>query len=81
MIAASLDDLDESVAQLRRSLMWIVPSAIVALLAVVWVVVGRTLRPVEQIRAQVATIGIGELDRRIPGTRRPATRSPGLRTR
>ena len=65
-VAASLDDLDESVAQLRRSLMWIVPSVIVALLAVVWVVVGRSLRPVEQIRAQVATIGMSELDRRIP---------------
>ena len=65
-VAASLDDLDESVAQLRRSLTWIVPSVIVALLAVVWVVVGRSLRPVEQIRAQVATIGMSELDRRIP---------------
>lgn len=48
------------------SLTWIVPLAVVALLAVVWVIVGRTLRPVEQMRAQVATIGMTALDRRIP---------------
>jgi len=65
-VAASLDDLDESVAELRASLSWIVPSAVVALLVVVWVVVGRTLRPVEQMRAHVATIGTSELDRRVP---------------
>lgn len=47
---------------------WIVPLAVVALLAVVWVIVGRTLRPVEQMRAQVATIGMTALDRRIPET-------------
>ena len=29
-------------------------------------VVGRTLRPVERIRAQVADIGVAELDRRVP---------------
>lgn len=50
------------------SLTWIVPLAIVALLAVVWVIVGRTLRPVEPMRAQVATIGMTALDRRIPET-------------
>jgi signal transduction histidine kinase len=68
-IAASLDDVDESVAELKRSLMWIVPSAVLALLAVVWVVVGRTLRPVEQMRAEVAAIGVSELDRRVPEPR------------
>jgi len=66
VVAASLEDLDESVAELTSSLTWIVPLAVVALLAVVWVIVGRTLRPVEQMRAQVATIGMTALDRRIP---------------
>ena len=38
-----------------------------AVLAVlVWTVVGRTLRPVERIRAEVASIGLGDLDRRVP---------------
>ena len=33
---------------------------------IVWIVVGRTLRPVERIRAEVADIGVAELDRRVP---------------
>ena len=53
-------------AELTASLAWVVPLAVLALLAVVWVVVGRTLRPVERIRAQVAGIGVAELDRRVP---------------
>jgi signal transduction histidine kinase len=65
-VAGARDDVDESVAELTASLVWIVPLAVLALLAVVWVVVGRTLRPVEQIRAQVAGIGVAELDRRVP---------------
>ncbi|HWM22633.1 MAG TPA: HAMP domain-containing sensor histidine kinase [Ilumatobacteraceae bacterium] len=65
-MAGARDDVDESVAELTASLVWIVPLAVLALLAVVWVVVGRTLRPVERIRAQVAGIGVAELDRRVP---------------
>ena len=65
-VAGSRDDVDESVAELTSSLVWIVPLAVFALLVVVWVVVGRTLRPVERIRAQVADIGVAQLDRRVP---------------
>jgi signal transduction histidine kinase len=32
----------------------------------VWVLVGRTLRPVERIRAEVSSIGLDELGRRVP---------------
>jgi signal transduction histidine kinase len=39
---------------------------VLALMIVVWVLVGRTLRPVERIRARVAEIGMGELDQRVP---------------
>ena len=39
-------------------------AAVLALLT--WVLVGRTLRPVERIRAEVAGIGGTDLDRRVP---------------
>ena len=45
---------------------WIVPAATVLLAAAVWILIGRTLRPVERIRAEVAAIGFDELDRRVP---------------
>lgn len=65
-VGAPLEDVDESVAELRQSLLWIVPAATVLLGALVWFVAGRTLRPVEQIRAEVASIGPAELNRRVP---------------
>ena len=65
-VAASLEDVDESIAELRASLLVIVPLAILVLAVLVWFVVGRTLRPVERMRAQVASIGLAELDRRVP---------------
>ena len=34
--------------------------------AAVWWLVGRTLRPVEEIRGRVAEIGLGELGERVP---------------
>ena len=62
---ATLDDVDESVALLSASLAIAVP-AVTALLAVlVWFLVGRTLRPVEAIRREVATID-GDLHHRVP---------------
>ena len=66
VVAGSTDDVDESVAHLVRSLAWIVPAATIALAVVVWFVVGRTLRPVERIRTEVAEIGLDQLDRRVP---------------
>lgn len=66
LVGAPLDDVDESVAELTTSLAWIVPLATLALAIVVWVVVGLTLRPVERIRVEVATIGLADLDRRVP---------------
>ncbi len=41
------------------------PLAIALLAAAMWWIVGRTLRPVESIRAEVAGIGVDELDRRL----------------
>ncbi len=65
-VSASRDDIDGTVADLRTSLLWIIPLAVLTLIAAVWFLVGRTLRPVEEIRSQVASIGVRELDRRVP---------------
>ena len=68
-VAAPRDDIDDSVATLRQSLVIAVPVAAAVLALLTWVLVGRTLRPVERIRAEVAGIGgAGKklLDRRVP---------------
>jgi signal transduction histidine kinase len=65
-VAAPRDDIDDSVATLRQSLLIAVPASAVVLALLTWVLVGRTLRPVERIRAEVAAIGGTELDRRVP---------------
>ena len=65
-VAASLDVVDESVAVLRRSLSIAVPAVAAALAALVWALVGRTLRPVEAIRAQVAVLSGADRARRVP---------------
>ncbi len=70
IVGTPLDDVDDSVDALTRSL-WIAVPAATALLAVaIWFLVGRVLRPVEKIRAQVAEISASSLDRRVP---EPAT--------
>jgi signal transduction histidine kinase len=57
---ATLDDVDESVARLAASLAIAVPAVTALLAALVWLLVGRTLRPVEAIRREVASIGSGD---------------------
>ena len=66
IVAGNTDDLSESVRTLSASLALAVPFTVLVLVAVLWWLVGRTLRPVEAIRRQVADIGPGELDRRLP---------------
>ncbi len=65
-VASPLDDIDESVGALVRSLALALPAMAGALAALVWVLVGRTLRPVEAIRAEVEAIDGGALDHRVP---------------
>lgn len=65
-VAGPTDDVHESVAELRTTLAATVPAVVVLLIVVVWVVVGRALRPVDEIRSRVAAIGMAELDRRVP---------------
>ena len=65
-VASPLDDIDESIDELRLTLATAIPVVTLALAVVVFVLVGRTLRPVELIRSEAAAIGPTELDRRVP---------------
>ncbi len=65
-VGATLDDVRESTGVLVTLLTVAVPVVVLLLAGLVWLLVGRTLRPVEAIRAEVAAIGGSELDRRVP---------------
>jgi signal transduction histidine kinase len=66
LVATSTDDVREVLGDLRRALLVVVPLATLALVAVVWWLVGRTLRPVEGIRREVAELELDDLDHRVP---------------
>ncbi len=66
VVAASTEEITEAVTDLVRTLLVVVPVATVVLAVVVWILVGRTLRPVERIRLEVSAIGFDDLDRRVP---------------
>lgn len=65
-----IDDVDESVAALTAGLLIAIPAVAVIIGALIWWLVGRTLRPVEAIRSRVAAITGANLDQRVP---EPAT--------
>jgi signal transduction histidine kinase len=65
-VAAPLDDVGDAVSALLITLAFILPAVTVMLAGLVWLLVGRALGPVERIRAEVAGIGFGQLDRRVP---------------
>ncbi len=65
-VASPTDDIDESIATLQRALTATIPIVAVALAALIWWLIGRTLRPVEAIRAEVAMITGHNLHRRVP---------------
>ncbi len=63
---ASIESVGEASRTLRRDLLVGVPLLVLLVAAGTWLVVGRTLRPVEDIRAEVAGIGDADLGRRVP---------------
>jgi signal transduction histidine kinase len=65
-VGENVDDLRDAERWLWLTLLFSVPVTAAVLGAVIWWLVGRTLRPVEAIRAQVADIGMTELNRRVP---------------
>ncbi|MGJ9412236.1 sensor histidine kinase [Aeromicrobium sp. CF4.19] len=66
VVARPLEDVAESVATLALLLAIGVPVALVLIGATTWVVVGRALWPVEQIRIEAAAIDGARLHHRVP---------------
>ena len=65
-VATSLESVSDTVATLRGLLLVGVPLMTALLAFLTWMVVGRALRPVESIRAEVADISESNLSRRVP---------------
>ena len=65
-VGTSLEDEREIIFELSRSLVIGLPLLVALFAAGTWLMVGRTLRPVEDIRAEVAEISHRRLDRRVP---------------
>ncbi len=69
-VGISLDEIDDTVAAALRVGEIVLPALVVLLSAAMWLVVGRTLRPIDTIRAEADEIGGDVLGRRVP---EPAT--------
>ena len=65
-VGTTYDVVAESAATLISALAWIIPLLVLALAGLVWWLVGGTLRPVEDIRVEVAEIEATDLGRRVP---------------
>lgn len=65
-VAVSLEDVADSTSALVPLLAVGLPLVLAVVAGTTWVVVGRALRPVEQIRAEVAGMSDERLDRRVP---------------
>ncbi|MEY2474364.1 MAG: hypothetical protein QOK28_3693 [Actinomycetota bacterium] len=65
-VGAPVDDIRDNVRFLTRTMAGGIPVIVAILAAIVWWLVGRTLRPVELIRTQVAAIGGRQTDKRVP---------------
>ena len=66
VVGENIDDVRDGVRALVWSIAVAFPIAVLVLAGSVWWLVGRTLRPVEEIRSEVAAIGLAELDHRVP---------------
>lgn len=65
-LGVPLEDVDESVSATRMLLWAGLPVLLVLVAAVTWFTVGRALRPVERMRAEVEHVDAGDLERRVP---------------
>ena len=66
VVGRNLEPVQEASSQLQRILAIAMPLLLVVVGTVTWLVVGRALRPVEAIRAEVDAISGRDLDRRVP---------------
>lgn len=65
-VGASTEPVMETVATVGGALAVGLPVLLALFTATTWILVGRALRPVEAIRAEVDDISAGALDRRVP---------------
>jgi signal transduction histidine kinase len=65
-VAASLSGVDHNIRSVGTSLATGLPLLLALVAGTTWVIVGRALRPVERIRAEVADLSAGTLGRRVP---------------
>ena len=66
IVGTALDQVDAVGADTRNAFLLALPLLTLFVGGVVWVVIGRALRPVEAMRAEAADIGGNELHRRVP---------------
>lgn len=64
-VAENTDDVDDVNRALLLALGIVVPASVAVLSALVWVLVGRALRPVEALRTEVSDIDGGDLHTRV----------------
>ncbi len=65
-VATSLEDVDETLAEATRLGLQALPALVVVLAGGIWLLVGRTLAPVDAIRAEAEAITGSDLHRRVP---------------
>ena len=63
---SSLGAQQETIDQLTTSMLLALPAVLLVVAMVTWLVTGRALRPVADIRAELAEITAGDLSRRVP---------------
>ncbi len=66
VVGLNIDDVDEARHVVTLALLVGVPVLLIVVGLVTWRMVGRTLRPVEDMREEVERISSTELDRRVP---------------
>ncbi len=64
-VAENSDDLEEAVRNLTIALAVTIPTVVAVLAALMWWLTGRTLLPVDRIRAQVDSISANNSDQRV----------------
>jgi signal transduction histidine kinase len=65
LVAARFDTVADSVRSLSAALAIAVPGLVLVVAGISWLLVGRALRPVDKIRAEVDTIAAADLHRRV----------------
>ena len=64
-VGASVESVGDSTEALSSSLAVVIPLVVAVFATLIWLLVGRTLQPVEAIRSQVDAIGGDDLSRRV----------------